>query len=291
MSTGSYSPSAPIVIELSAPQSIVSSNASLSETQPVIISDSSDSTASFVSLGFPDSLSFIEPDSEPTSSWRRFDDFSQSPSPLRNDESSSRVFVSHTIVFASSQSSAPSDFAIDTETASEFYSVSNGWRAMIATTAPRSQSDPSLSATKPFASPLLSTVKLRSQSSRFTPSASLENLGQFVPPGGTGSGGTLGLVLGSIFGILALIALIIAIWFLVGRHRSDEGEPAEPDVEFDTETDLGDTEFETQDEEVHSEYQSQDLDQMIADEFAFSAVFTDENEEESGLTEVFQMQV
>jgi hypothetical protein len=66
-----------IVIEVSAPQSIVSSDASLSDTKPVILSVSSDSPASFVSLGFPGSLSFVEPDdSEMTSSWRRFDDFS-----------------------------------------------------------------------------------------------------------------------------------------------------------------------------------------------------------------------
>jgi hypothetical protein len=132
---------------------------------------------------------------------------------------------------------------------------------------------------------------LKSSSSRFTPSASLDNAGQFIAPGGRGSGGTLGLVLGSIFGLLALIALIIALWFLFGRNRSDEEEPAEPDLEFDTETDLDDTEFETQDKEAHSEYQSHDLDQMIADEFVSSAVFTDENEEASASMVAFQMGV
>jgi hypothetical protein len=154
------------------------------------------------------------------------------------------------------------------------------------------QSDLTLSATRRLRSPVPSTVKLRSLTSVFTPSAS-HRVPHFDPnagESGPGSTGTIGLALGIAFGLLFLIALLIAIWCLVARDRTEETD-AEGDVEFDTESDLDET-FETEEpEECASGYQSEDLDQMIADEFAFSAVFSDRNEEMAAFSDVFSMEI
>jgi hypothetical protein len=77
---------------------------------------------------------------------------------------------------------------------------------------------------------------------------------------------------------LALIGLLFALWFFVIRDEQEE-EPAEGDVEFDTETDMGDEEFSTEMDEPASQYQSQDVDDLFADNFVRSDVFVNDDEE------------
>jgi hypothetical protein len=174
--------------------------------------------------------------------------------------------------------SRPSSDYVNTQTDSKSKFPSDEWKPPIVNSVLTVQSDPTLSRTVWIRTPLLSTLKSRSLSSPFTPSASLED--KYDPNAGASGPGTtqaLGIALGLVFGLLALIAAVLLLWFFVIRERTEE---TEAEVEFETETDGTDPDYSTEIfDECPSGYQSQDLDQMMADEFAFSDVFTEENEE------------
>jgi hypothetical protein len=229
------------------------------------------------SLSFAESLSFGASDgSSSDRSVNTLETFSSSLNDHPDLIQGSSSEETPTIVLSSS--SVPSAFSVNAATETS----SNGRRVTIVTRVITVQSDPTLSATNRPRSPQLSPIPPRSASSIFTASASLNQDVEIAPDArgsGTGSTGTVGIVLGVVFGLFALIALGFIIWFLLARERTEE-EEAEPEVEFETETDCDDTGFSTEvRDECASGYQSQDLDQMIADEFAFSDVFTAENEE------------
>jgi hypothetical protein len=86
---------------------------------------------------------------------------------------------------------------------------------------------------------------------------------------------------------LALAAIILALWLLVIRERSED-KGAEGDMEFDTERDRDD-EIDFEGDEPASGYQSQEFDQMIAEQFEFSDMFSGHHEETTMFSDLFQM--
>jgi hypothetical protein len=91
-------------------------------------------------------------------------------------------------------------------------------------------------------------------------------------------GETAGVVLGTIFGLFAVAGVLVAVWIILGKRRTGGGGDEIGDVEFETESDVG-SDIITDVDEAPSGYHSEDMDQVIADEFAFAAVFTFNNDE------------
>jgi ABC-type transport system involved in multi-copper enzyme maturation permease subunit len=116
-------------------------------------------------------------------------------------------------------------------------------------------------------------------SSPFTVSNPLVDHGYIPKPGESGGAQSVGLVVGLVFGLLAVIAICFALWFILVRGRGSRDEEAEPDLEFDTETDELEASFGT--EEYPSRSPSQSDNEMVPDD-CFSDVFTS-NSEESGI--------
>jgi hypothetical protein len=134
--------------------------------------------------------------------------------------------------------------------------------------------DPSKSSVRTHTT--ITTVQSGSRSNELfttppTPVVFVPNAGGSMPE----SNATLGVVLGVLFGLLALVAIVVAIW-LVGFRRREETE-ADPECEFETEQE--ESEITMDDAECPSGYQSEDIAEIIVDEFAFSDVFQIADEE------------
>jgi hypothetical protein len=118
-----------------------------------------------------------------------------------------------------------------------------------------------------------------SESGIFTHSKTLEEVAGDDGESGveTPGGQSLGVILGAVFGVLAVVGIVLGLWCMLSRDRSEE-EPDE--AELGAETQLTEESFSVQaGEECASGYQSHDLEGLVATTQVYGIAFTHQCDE------------